>query len=580
MNPQKDSISQRITDISIVIILILLAAAYLWHQTFYTPSTSALVNFSTFSYVANEVLFNSSSSLAINPEIAEVVPVESMPLLYPPGIYIITKLISYIKDNQLTMHLFIFSLQLLNVGLIYILLRKVADKFISFSLAFFLLVYTSCVVVVVDSFIQPLLALILLLLVSTREKENYAFTLLGCGLLTAAVWLIRQNVGLFLCCVVLIWLNISSVHLTNTGKSSGRLFLWALVAIYILCGLLVLRIIGSVEDKIWYVLCYLMFWGALSIYIFRRKDVGLNLSRFVKNISLFLLPLFLVLAFWFYSFGNVVGLRNYLHIQFILPFSFINVFYYPLFFHLNLAWNGFVEGITQGGMFSIYDGFQSLMRWGVLFLIPFVINFGFAGYILFQAIVKTSVSKQDMAIASLGIVGILSYYPIESAWILSSKLVLFFLPCAYLLGKMSFTKRRLAYAVCLVFFLLGLPPALKTAVRYLTYDKREASYMPVCEKVGLKLPPETAVQLSNAINLIKNTIDSSRFYIVDSYTDLEMFYGLTNYKHPNYYIFLRKDAMTRVAEQDLIKRLEDYPYILINQQDYWCTRLKVIQKKH
>ena len=86
MDQRKNIIKQSRVDIIILTTLILTAAIYLWHQTFYTPSASTLFNFSTFSYVANEVLFNDPSFFVINPEISQVVPVESMPLLYPPGI--------------------------------------------------------------------------------------------------------------------------------------------------------------------------------------------------------------------------------------------------------------------------------------------------------------------------------------------------------------------------------------------------------------------------------------------------------------------------------------------------------------
>src|SRR3989338_5653932 len=133
----------------VLMLLVLFSAIHLWHQLWYAASVNDLVIFNTFSYVAKYVLFQAPHSFALNPEIATVVPVEAMPLLYPPGIYLLTKLVSLAGDTQLTMHILIFIINLLNSVMVYSLLRKVANRLISFSASLFLIVYTASIVVVV-----------------------------------------------------------------------------------------------------------------------------------------------------------------------------------------------------------------------------------------------------------------------------------------------------------------------------------------------------------------------------------------------------------------------------------------------
>lgn len=561
-------VKNSIIDICIMIGLVLIGIMCLWYQVFYGSSVNDLAIFNIFSYSANRLLFNDPSSFAINREVASVIPALSMPLTYPPGIYVITKLISLINESHLTMNFVLLFLQLLNIFFLYSLLRKVSNRFISFSLTFFLIAYTSHVVVVVDSFIQPLLSMILYLLVLRDEKKNYPVIFI-CGILAGMVWFIRQNTGLFLSCSVITWLLLSHLSINDGKTKSGRMFLLTIIFGYLVCGILLIKIIGHIDDKIWYALCYLVFWSFFLKYILERKNIGLNIAEFIKDACLFLLPIFIIITCWFYAFGKIVGLGKYFYTQYLMPFNFIDVFQYPISFHLNLAWKGFLQNVVQGGLRSFFDSFMFLMRWGALFLIPFVFNCFFAGYGIFQITTKEIIDKYDLKMIAFPIVGILAFYPIESYWILSTKLIFFFLPLAYFLNKLFAKRYIVLYSICFIFLILASPRLLAMSFSYVNggYSKRYASYKPVSKKENLRLPDDICTQLQKAINLIQNTVGNSKVYIVDSYMDMEMLYGLTNYKHPNYYVYLRKDAMNDAANQDLMNRLEGYPHILINQRD-------------
>jgi hypothetical protein len=481
----------------------------------------------------------------------------------------IIRLIALIKDSQITVNWVIYFLQIFNTVITYCLLRKVAGKFISFSLTLFLLTYCGSITIVVDSFIQPLLAVILLMLISMREEKSNFFILIFCGLLTGLVWLIRQNVGLFLACLIITWINIFNVSFDGGKDRMRRFLLWVMPVLYFLCGLVVLKIIGPVDDKIWYGMCYIIFWMLFFVYINFKKSASLNISTLWRSLFLFFGPLVLLLVVWFYNFGKVVGLGRYLYIQYIAPFDFINVFTYPISFHLNIARETFMLNISEGGLRHFYRGFQSLMQWGIMFMLPFAINCIVVGYAGFMILKRKVIGKKDLLMIVIPVMGILTFYPVESYWILSSKMVLFFLALAYFLNK-PFVSKIYMYAVCLIFIFVSFSRLAIIPAKYMMGlgMKKGESYAAINNKSDLKLPENTALALREATKIIKDSVKEEKFYIVDSYTDLEMFYGIVDYRHSNYYIFLRKDAMNKEAEEDLMKRLEGYSYILMNKTDY------------
>ena len=270
------------TDIFIVIILIIFSALYLRYPVFYISGIADLINFNTFMYVSKRVLFNPDAMFSLNKEIANVAYCESMPLCYPPGIYFITRMFSLLRDNQLTMHIFIFLLQIVTVIFEYLSLRKVSNRIVSISFSIFLIFYTASITVVVDTFIQPLLAITVFLLLTLKDT-NKNKSLLLLGVLTGIIFFIRQNVGLFLTNAVITWLLISSLFFNAEEKDKKRWFLWIITVIYLILGFIIIKTINNVDDKIWYVLCFIAFWLMFSIGLYYRKDIGINLSNLIKK---------------------------------------------------------------------------------------------------------------------------------------------------------------------------------------------------------------------------------------------------------------------------------------------------------
>ncbi|MFQ5786549.1 MAG: glycosyltransferase family 39 protein [Thermodesulfobacteriota bacterium] len=560
---------EKYIDTSIVIVLVLFSALYLVYSVFYANELYDLINFNTFAYVSKRVLFNPDSMFSLNKDIANVVYCESMPLCYPPGIYFITRIVSLLKDNQLTMHIFVLLLQIITVIFEYISLRKVSNRITSISFTIFLIFYTASITVVVDIFVQPLLAMCMFFLLTLKDT-NKNKNLLILGVLAGAIFFIRQNVGLFLTNVIITWLLISSIFFNAEEINKKRWFLWIIAVIYSILGFVIIKTINNIDDKIWYGLCFITFWLMFSGWLYHRKDIGINLSAFTKRIRLFLMPLILIFSYWFYAFGSVVGIKDYLYIQFLMPFEFIKVFEHPIGFHLNLAYSEFIKGMMSGTIKSVCHSFISLMNWGALFLIPFVFGCFSVSYICIKIIRKKDFDIPDLRMASLPAVGILMFYPIESLWIVSTKLIVFLIPFAYFLSKLWNNNQKVLYRISLLFLIVSFPFLVVKITKntYSYYFGQYPSYVSLSNGCDVKLPPDKAQEVKKVVNLIQSTVGHSKFYIFDSFTDLEMHYNLVDYTHKNYYIFLRRDTINCEAIKHILKMLEDYPHILINQMDY------------
>lgn len=550
-------------------LLVLLSVVHLWHQVWYVASANDLVIFNTFSYVAKYVLFLAPHSFILNPEVARVVPVEAMPLLYPPGIYLLTKLVSFMGDTQLTMHIFIFVINLLNSVMVYSLLRKVANRFISFSAAFFLMVYTASIVVVVDSFIQPLLTLVLLCIVNAQGKRRQAMFLCA-GLLNGLIWIFRQNTGLFLFATLAAWIFFLNLSVSGPPARVRRYAMWAIVCAYLLCGVAAARIMTYADDRVWYMLCYLLLWGAVAFYALRNKTISLAIDKFAKDAFSLALPVIALIAIWLWYFHGIMDIRRYLYIQYVLPFKFIDVFEYPVSFHLGLAFAALRQAVFKGGLPEFLHAGTSFMRWGFFFLLPLAANLFFVSKLISGVLSKNKIDMRESGIISLPVVGILMIYPVESFWILSSKAILFFFAAAYFLQDLHKKHKMYANAVC-VFLLLFCIPRIGIFVYRCAagqYQRRYDGYMPVSAKSDVKLPAENAGELIKSILLIRQEVKNERFYVVDSFSGMEMYYGLTGYRHPNFYIYLRKDCLNDEAIADLLAVLKTTPYLLINKRDY------------
>ena len=547
------------------LLVIVLGFIYLIYPVFNVISISDLAIFHTFSYVANNVIFNKPGSFSINPEIAKAIPVESMPLLYPPGIYIITKLFTAIKDTQVAMNILILILQLISIWLSYILFRRISSVLVSFSLSLFLTAYIGCITVVVDSYIQPLLVLLLVLLIYEWKGMGRTIVFSLIALIVGAIWIIRQNVGLFIASMVFTWIFISNITPNDGGRPKGRLVLKLFTVLYLLCGLIALSVIRSLDGKIWYMSGYFIFFTSLTCYVLMNKSVGLRTRQMAREALFFMGPLLFLLTIWICWFGNTVGVKNYLYAQYIMPFHFINVFERSIFTHFDQSIAAFTDALRSYSPQRMYGGFQFLIRWGVLFFIPMVCNIAFAGYAAFKILTRKGISVDDLKIISLPMVGILACYPIESFWILSTKLIIVFLVIAYFLNKLYAKNRAIANAICAICVISSL---ITISVTFIGWVKREKSYRPVSEEIDIKLPASSAAELARAVNLIKGTIKNDRFYILDSYTDLEMYYGLIDYKYANFYIYVRRDCMNTSSEADLINALTKCQYVLINEEDY------------
>ena len=548
----------------LLVILIILSFIYNYVSAFYGSSVSQIHIFHLLSYRVNEVLFPFVNSLVVNPDLKGIPLCPANVIFLPPGMHIMLKLISMLFSRSHTAtNSVLLLIQLFNITLIYLTLRKITGRFFSFALTMFM-IFIFSVYLVNDSFIQPLLILVIFTLMWNVKKSNL-ITYLICGIITGLTWVFRQNVGLFLSASIVGWIFVSNIADSQQPLRYSRGSLCIFLFSALVGGIIVFRTLNNIDDKIWYLLPYYVFFSSLSIVFIRNKNLCVNIKITVKELGTYLLPNIFLILIWISYFGRTIGFSKYLYNIFIVPFKHISVYEYSYLFHFKVGINSFFDEISKGGFNSLVSGFYSMFRWTGTFSIVFVINIFIAIYISYQLLKKREINLVDIKIALLSIVGILMCYPIESYWILVSKFIFFIIAFAYFFQKICLEKKRMIITVGILFLLLSLPHIGGKVFEVI--KGKTSSFEIVNERADLRLPPEKASELRKVIKLIKDTVNDQKYYVVDGFTDMEMLYNLTYYHHRNYYIFLRGDCMNPESIKDFILRLNDYPYILVNQKD-------------
>ncbi|MEW5693347.1 MAG: hypothetical protein AB1765_08625, partial [Candidatus Hydrogenedentota bacterium] len=265
---------------------------------------------------------------------------------------------------------------------------------------------------------------------------------------------------------------------------------------------------------------------------------------------------------WILYFGAVIGFDEYLYNIFLVPFKHRTVYEYSFLFHIKLGVEHLVGFISNLNLAEIYGFF----RWTGNFIIFFVINMFVSIFISYNLLKKKTYNPVDLKLSVLSIIGILMCYPVESYWILISKYIVFILVFSYFFDKILL-KSRFIFILIICFALFYSVPLISS--QFIKICRGVYSdYKIVNERADFKLPPQKADELKKSIAIINKTVSNKKYYVVDSFTDMEMLYNLTYYNHKNYYIFLRRDCLTPQAISDLINRLKDYLFIIINQKDY------------
>ena len=549
--------------------LVLLSVFYLWKDTFFNDDVAALNHSLELSYVATNTLFD--GPLHINQELKNVPVTPSVALwCIPPGLYTLINTTYNIFGFKITnVNIVFLILQIFAVVLAFFAFRKILNTFASFVLSLFILVFTAEIAVLADFVILPLLILVFAILFYYYHKADAKpapLVLIFLGVLVGLVTFFKHNTGIMLFLALSSYIFFTSLQFDTQDKNKSKVSLILapiIVVIHLIFGLVFLFQIGSIITSLYYLLPFILFFLAFIYYIlFKNKNVSLKLREFFKNYAFFTASFIAIVAIWFIWFGLTVGFSRYLHSLYGMYSGFTGIWDVGIGALFTRTFD--YQGISSLSAFSntIYSLFSAC-----LIFVPFIAALISAAVISFNLIKNNLGSiKKYLGICILGIMGIFFLYPLESVNILVSRLFLFvFILFLFGLQLKLFTKRNalILFSLLLVFMVPLLFNNISDGI-----SAAKGDYIQISEKVNVKVRSELAREIKRAIDLIHITTEKNKYYVIDSYSVLYIYYYLTDVNQKNYFIEMRPGILDKKVTTEIVKTVADYQYLVVNKQQY------------
>jgi hypothetical protein len=488
----------------------------------------------------------------INPEIARtVISPSTASLIYPPGVYILSELLGSIKNA----FYFLFTIQILVPLYCYKLLRTVAPVLFSFCAAIVIAHFcTSANTWYPDYIIQPLMIGVIFYMVSATDKcrQTHLFSI---GIVCGLIIILKHNIGIFfaILCGTILFIRSLNFH-QDVNKTS--FFGYFLFFGFILFGFIFMSRLIYVDEVIFYLLPYFIFWSLL-IREYYSGNISFNVSGFFKNSATFSLATIIFPVAIFIWFGSVIGYKEYWYSLFGMGLSFLEI------------WDPGIFGILNS-----YVSFQGWWTGSVLFILasitgPFLVNIIAIGIMCVLSFQNERFKKENIVTIAIGIMAIFILFPLED-------------------HKISVTKSFI-YLYVAVFFLKELPPQWWRNIAYLllfmiipvtfVYVKSnlftvintttEMGTKKMQELISLPIQKNISSELTEQLKIMKRTInDQPYFILVSSARNIMALRILYDNKSIQHYVRFDEAMLTYEVTKDIEKILRNIPYVVISSEDY------------
>lgn len=555
--------------LALVLLLVLLTLSFLWKDTFYSDNVARLNHSLELSYFATTTLFD--GPLHINQEL-ETVPVTPSVALwcYPPGIYTLLNVTYNILGFRVTNANIVFLiLQLLAVILAFFTFRKILNKFAAFVLALFVLAYSAELVILPDFFLLPLLILVFTILFYFYHESSAKptlLTLISLGILVGLVSYIKHNTGIMLFIALSSYMFFSSLQFEAKDKhesKAGLILVPIIVVIHLIFGLVFILQPRPVITSLYYLLPLGLFLLFFIYYrLFKNKNLYLKVREFLRNYAIFAASFLIIISSWLIWFGTTVGFSRYIHSLYGMYSGFTGI------------WDvGIVVLFTRHFHFCGFNTFTSIsgtiysLFFACLIFIPFIAALISATTISFHFAKNNSEKiKEYISMSILGVMGIFILYPLESGHNLVTRIFIFVFILFFIWSKTRlFTQRN----VLILFTLLSisLVPHFYNHINA-TVGVIKGEYTQISERINTKVPYELAMEINRATDLINTTTENNKYYIIDSYSKLCIYYSLTDVYQKNYFIEMRPGILDKEVTAEIVRAVADYQYLVVGKEEY------------
>lgn len=552
-----------------MLLLVLLSIAFLWKDTFYSDDLVALNHSLTFSYFATSTVFD--GPLHINPELKSVPVTPSVALwCYPPGLYTLINLAYNIFGFKVTnVNIIFLVLQILAVVLAFFTFKKILNTFGSFVLSLCVLVFTARIAFLPDFILLPLLILLFAIIFycyQRSDEKQSPLVLIFLGVLVGLIAFLKHNTGIILFVALSSYIFFTSLQLESKddGKSeTGKILVPAIIVIHLIFGLLFFLQVKSITTALYYLLPFIVFFIAFIYYVLvKNKNVSLKIREFFKNYAIFAASFIVIVAIWFIWFGMTVGFSRYINSLYGMYAGFTGTWDVGIgtLFTRTFDYQGFGSLSAIGN--TVYSFFAAC-----LVFVPFIAAVISAVVISFN-LMKNNLEniRKYLGICILGIMGIFFLYPMESGNILISRLFLFVFILFFFLSQTRLFTRRNVLIIFSLILVFSIPLFFNNVSDGISAAKGD--YTQISEKVNIKVRGELAGEINRATDLINDTTEKNKYYVIDSYSKLYIYYYLTDVEQKNYFTEMRPGILDKAVAAEIKDAIAGYKYLVVNKQQY------------
>lgn len=511
-------------------------------------------------YYVNDILFPMGE---INRALAKtIVSPCNGAFIYPSGIYLTMKYFGLTSISKLFM--FLFLVQLCVPFLIFKLLRFVSSATVALGIALLSTkFFTNSSGTGPDWIIQPIMIVVVLLICMFRGARMQIVKLIIMGILCGLIMILKQNIGLFFIIVCLTWIFFRFLKFNNDPiHRSYNPLLFVVIAGYLSFGVIFSFKAPFKDEIIYYLFPYFIFWLAITCLTVKKKLFLHDMPVFFKEVTILTLSALLIPVSIFVWFGSVVGYSRYWYALFGMGFDYL----VPMW-----DWWGIrgviLDNVNFEGLNNIYFSSTSI----ILFLFPFMVNI-LAVARLIYLIKNNRTGKPDelgnyLIVASMGIVGIFMFFPLESYSILVTKLFLYCFILFYILK--SFFDKYAIYTK-MVLIILVIPVALFAFYKPIKLYRMEKSFG--SEKMqrifGLPLEKKLAEEIENQISVVERSINDSQFYVIGGSCGWIAFKAYMDDGYPQFYTEMRDCLLRKEVTDAIIDSFRELPFVIVNLADY------------
>ena len=555
--------------LGLVVLLVILTILFLWKDIFYSDSLASLNHSLQLSYVATDTLFD--GPLHINQELKYVTVTPSVALwCIPPGLYALINATYNVLGFKISnVNIIFLVLQILAVVLAFFTFRKILNKLASFVLSLFVLVFIAEIAVLADYIILPLLILVFAILFyyyHETGKKPAAITFIFLGVLVGLITFIKHNTGIMLILGLSSYFFFTALQLNKEAEGKSKistLLVPLIIVIHLIFGLLVIFQVGEISTTLYYVLPFGLFFLVFAYYMLtKNRNIPLAVKAFFKNFAILAGSFAVVIAAWIIWMGMTVGFSRYVYSLYGMNTGFTGVWDKEIveFFANTFNYQGF------GSLHAIGITLYSFVT-ACLIFVPFITAI-ISAVVMSYHLIKNNVEKikKYLGISVLAIMGIFFLYPIEGFANVGSRLFPFLFILVFFYLQTKFSTRKIQAAIFSLILIISIPMLFNNISDSVFIEKN--NYAQVSEKADIKVRSELAGEVNRAVELINTTTQRNKYYVIDSYSMLYIYYYLTDVQQKNYFVEMRPGILDKEVAGEIITVISDYQYLVVSKLQY------------